>query len=463
MALSDLISRPITAPLEGFDKAVGVGFELAQQQERIRIAQEQLDLRQEEIKSNYLSKGIEALSSVKSVTGPAKNALLDVAYSYFVKGGFKNLDPTKWKIVSSEDTIDTFVAIEKDAQEKYPNNPKLQNAYIAQKVQQDPEQWYKTASEYRIKEAQVSSEIQKQLSIEAAKEEFKKRPKSVIERVNQIRTEALKGLPEVQKKPQLFREFLKTLQGAESVSSTDPDKAEQMINQAEQMFGELKGAYKPKELEVKKEKLKPLSDKQIESLTTFQEIPRLINDIKVSIKKNKSYFGGIRGRAIRFGESIGIQTDVGSTLDQLLSDVKQTVGKLKEGGVLRLEDEKKYERILPSIKDKPEVALNKADLILRDMSSKVKTFVATMKKAGRDVSQFESEINAISVPELPKTISGKEPTPQPSGPKQAEIAPAKKGVIPLSKLQERAKIRKKTIDAMIQDATNQGYEIDRSR
>jgi hypothetical protein len=171
MALSDLISRPLTAPLEGFDKAVGVGFELAQKQDQLRIANEELELKREEVKSNFLSKGINALSALAKAKGPAKKAISDAAYSYFVKGGL-TLDPKQWAVASSEEMLPLYPIIDQEAQSLYPNNPKLQSAYIAQKMNVDPEKYYETATEYRLKEVQLSEETQKALAVEAAKRTY---------------------------------------------------------------------------------------------------------------------------------------------------------------------------------------------------------------------------------------------------------------------------------------------------
>lgn len=257
---------------------------------------------------------------------------------------------------------------------------------------------------------------------------------------------------------------MQALVEAESQYIPNTDKSIDAVNKAEEIFGELKGAYKPKEAEAKAVKLKPLSDKQIESLATFSEIPRLINDAKKVIDKNKGYFGKISGGLQRLTSPF-YQSEVSGILDGILTDIKQTVGKLKEGGVLRLEDEKKYERMLPSITDSPAVAQGKADNILRDMTSKVKTFVKTLKKAGRDVSQFEEEIGALEVPGLPEAVYKEKKTSKPSV--TTEEAPQRQsqsiGTIPFSKLQERAKAKNKSIESLEKDALSQGYLIDRSR
>lgn len=89
MALSDLISRPIAAPLEGFDKAVGVGFELAQKQDQLRIANEELKIKQQEIQDTFMTKGMNLMSVFpKLKTKKEKTFYLGLMRNYFEKSGF---------------------------------------------------------------------------------------------------------------------------------------------------------------------------------------------------------------------------------------------------------------------------------------------------------------------------------------------------------------------------------------
>ena len=137
MALSDLISRPIAAPLEGFDKAVGVGFELAQQQDRLRIAQEELALRQDQVQSEYLSKGINALGGLSKAKGPARKMMASLIESYFTKGGLR-INKDALTFISSDDTnIDLVAEVSKAMQEK---NPAVQKAVLQKVLGADAEE-----------------------------------------------------------------------------------------------------------------------------------------------------------------------------------------------------------------------------------------------------------------------------------------------------------------------------------
>lgn len=131
------------------------------------------------------------------------------------------------------------------------------------------------------------------------------------------------------------------------------------------------------------------------------------------IKSLESSIGGEAGKKA-FSPVIGQlrannpwDTDVQSIQSQI-NATKQIVGKYLEGGVLRLEDEKKYEKILPKIGDTPEVAQNKIEQVKKLIGQKYKSQTGTLGEAGFDVSGFsrEDEPQAPSVdPEAVKRFN----------------------------------------------------------
>lgn len=68
--------------------------------------------------------------------------------------------------------------------------------------------------------------------------------------------------------------------------------------------------------------------------------------------------------------------------------VKQIIGKGLEGGVLRKEDESKYEKILPTLSDPPEVVTAKIANLTSTMSNKRSTLLDSLTDAGFDTSRF---------------------------------------------------------------------------
>lgn len=74
--------------------------------------------------------------------------------------------------------------------------------------------------------------------------------------------------------------------------------------------------------------------------------------------------------------------------------VKQVIGKTLEGGVLRREDEIKYEKILPTIKDTPAVAASKLEGLYETLKQQRETHLNALNDAGYNVDRY----NARPVP-----------------------------------------------------------------
>jgi len=81
--------------------------------------------------------------------------------------------------------------------------------------------------------------------------------------------------------------------------------------------------------------------------------------------------------------------------------VKQIIGKGLEGGVLRKEDELKYEKMLPKIGDAPAVADAKIAELYRVLQEKKGTLVDSLEDGGYDVSRYRQR-DAAKSGELPK-------------------------------------------------------------
>jgi hypothetical protein len=85
-------------------------------------------------------------------------------------------------------------------------------------------------------------------------------------------------------------------------------------------------------------------------------------------------------------------TGVGEVAKQrqaVIDRVKQVIGKALEGGVLRKEDESKYARILPTIKDDPRVAKTKLEGLRDALTLRRERLLESLQDAGYDVSGFD--------------------------------------------------------------------------
>jgi hypothetical protein len=85
----------------------------------------------------------------------------------------------------------------------------------------------------------------------------------------------------------------------------------------------------------------------------------------------------------------GIGADAKSR-QAVIDRVKQVIGKALEGGVLRKEDEVKYEKILPTIGDAPDVAERKLQGLFEAIDKRRQTQIESLSDAGYDVTKFAS-------------------------------------------------------------------------
>jgi hypothetical protein len=72
----------------------------------------------------------------------------------------------------------------------------------------------------------------------------------------------------------------------------------------------------------------------------------------------------------------------------MIDRVKQVIGKTLEGGVLRKEDEIKYEKILPTIKDPPDLVRTKLQGLDSAILQRRSTHLDALADAGYDVSRY---------------------------------------------------------------------------
>ncbi len=101
---------------------------------------------------------------------------------------------------------------------------------------------------------------------------------------------------------------------------------------------------------------KRLSPRDISKLSEAKNLSSVTSDLNQVIDKYSDIMGPIEG-TIR---SINPYDSKAKFFDADLRRSRQIIGKLMEGGVLRREDERKYEEMLPKLSDKPDVARYKA-------------------------------------------------------------------------------------------------------
>lgn len=107
----------------------------------------------------------------------------------------------------------------------------------------------------------------------------------------------------------------------------------------------------------------------------------LLNNLEKSMEGKEDLFGPVMGL---IGGNNPYDDDAQAMQTELKS-AAQIIGKYMEDGVLRKEDEAKYEKMLPNLKDTPETAKVKIKLVRKMLQDKHKSKVEALHGQGYDV------------------------------------------------------------------------------
>lgn len=121
----------------------------------------------------------------------------------------------------------------------------------------------------------------------------------------------------------------------------------------------------------------------VSMLSDGRALPNLVSDLDKIVTDNESKFWPIAWRIAWWNEY-----DIsGQNIQSKLKLVSQIVGKFMEWWVLRKEDEVKYERMLPTLKDSPDVAKSKIENVKNILEQKYKWYIQDYSN-NYDVSWF---------------------------------------------------------------------------
>jgi len=173
----------------------------------------------------------------------------------------------------------------------------------------------------------------------------------------------------------------------------------------------------------------PLSQ-QIIKIAEADNAFKLLDRAEEAISKYKSVGGPITGmsgigdtdpsflaRAGKLGADVVTGLDItgiaGNALERqreavaTFNLVKQVIGKAMEGGVLRREDELKYERLLPTLRDTNRIRTYKVNQLRSAMEDGKRTLLNSMSNGGYNTSGYESDSRGNNF----DPIQGNEDTP----------------------------------------------------
>ncbi|UOF78698.1 hypothetical protein [Caudoviricetes sp.] len=139
-----------------------------------------------------------------------------------------------------------------------------------------------------------------------------------------------------------------------------------------------------------------LSDKAIDIVNSLQGGLSDIDRLEETLTANPNVTGNFAGLMASkpFGFTINEQA---AAVQAQIDRVKQVIGKALEGGVLRKEDEEKYKKILPTVRDPQSVALSKIAELRRKLAEDLKNYVtlqSTYGKGAADITNMFSPANA---------------------------------------------------------------------
>lgn len=164
---------------------------------------------------------------------------------------------------------------------------------------------------------------------------------------------------------------------------------------------------------------KILPETSIQKISDFDASLKELEDMSGNLDRYKSSMGPVTGRLNALNPFDTPAQSFQADIDR----ARQVIGKAVEGGVLRKEDEEKYQKMLPVLKDTPEVAKYKMQQFNNKMSVQRNSYVKNLKDGGYNtkgigaVKQAPSanepqeapnsvDLNSMSDEELQKYIDG---------------------------------------------------------
>lgn len=247
-------------------------------------------------------------------------------------------------------------------------------------------------------------------------------PNSADEYQYYVRNEQLAGNP----KPDSYDKWLTRMKQAGAMSPIAFDKFG-----AEQANQEASRKLQQERLDFEKEKERAAAEErarrareghilpaaQSAMLAEGKNIPALLDNLDKTLNSNKGVGGPIVGRL----QGMNPWATDTQKIQSEINAVKQTVGRFLEGGVLRKEDEEKYDKIMPTLKDTPEVRAAKLQNVRNLIQQKYNEYLDSFGKSGYNVGEYQT-LGSKSQPQSIQPI--KQPT-QLSAEDQAAIQWAK--------------------------------------
>ena len=136
----------------------------------------------------------------------------------------------------------------------------------------------------------------------------------------------------------------------------------------------------------------PINQTTARELAELQSSVLVLADLNDTIRAYEDKFGPIQGSIA----TVNKFDPLGQAINAQIASARQSVGKAKEGGVLRKEDEIKYKKILTVLNDLPEVGIFKAEVNTRDVANQYNSLLDSLNSANFNISGFRNLETGIS-------------------------------------------------------------------
>lgn len=135
---------------------------------------------------------------------------------------------------------------------------------------------------------------------------------------------------------------------------------------------------------------KPVSETTVANVMAGPDAIRTLRDFHdfIGSPEVKSMMGPGSGRLAGVQSALGFNP-LASEFESRSLNVMQTIGKMKEGGVLKEQDVARYQKMLPGMKHSPEAAQKILNYIAQDLKDKHEAYVAALRAQGYRTAGFE--------------------------------------------------------------------------
>jgi hypothetical protein len=126
---------------------------------------------------------------------------------------------------------------------------------------------------------------------------------------------------------------------------------------------------------------KPLNESAVKTISELNEGLAAARELRRIIQSNSGKIGPVAGLW-----ALNPWASESRALQAQIDLVRQRIGKALEGGVLRKEDEEKYKKILPTLRDTPTVANSKLDSLEQMIGRDLAIYEGQQQRAGRRIT-----------------------------------------------------------------------------